>query len=162
MPGSRTGAIKVGVRASAASGGLARRRTGAIRIGLLVAGSSPAWAGRARRTRSNNWMLRADEMWIDPKTGRPSPRLFQLLHEICENRLGGVDGMTIPQVSTSVTQTQAEVVATTTYTAAVAAYAEGVAATATATAEVTQSNSLSGSTSIPEVPEAPTRGTYAP
>lgn len=102
-------------------------------------------------------MLRADEAWIDPKTGRPTPRLFQLLHEICENRLGGVNGQTIPSVATSVVETQAEVVATTTYAQSVAAYAQGVAATATATAQVAQNNSLTGASSIPEAPEPPER-----
>lgn len=157
MPGSRTGSIKIGVRASAAVGGSARQRTGAIRFGILVAGSSPAWAGRATRNRSKNWMLRADEAWIDPKTGRPTPRLFQLLHEICENRLGGVDGQTIPAVATSVAQTQTEVIATVAYTQNVASYAQGIAATATATAEVAQSNSLTGAGSIPPTPEPPAR-----
>lgn len=100
-------------------------------------------------------MLRADEAWFDPNTGRPTSRFFQFMHEIAENRLGGVDGYTIPQVSTSVTQTQTEVIATATYAQSVSAYAQGVAATATATAQVAQSNSLSGATSIPETPEPP-------
>src|SRR5688500_15375182 len=106
--------IKVGLRCSSGPG-YARARTCYTRVGFLAAATSPSWAGRAARRRSKNWMLRADEAWIDPKTGRPTPRLFQLLHEICENRLGGVDGQTIPAVATSVTQTQAEVVATSTY-----------------------------------------------
>jgi hypothetical protein len=151
---ARTAAIKVGLRASAASSS-ARQRTGAIRIGLLVAASSPAWAGRARQARSYNWMLRADEMWIDPKTGRPSPRLFQLLREICENRLGGIDGASIPTVQTTVTQTQAEVVATSTYARNVSIYAQGIAAAVDATTEVARNNALTGADGIPGTPEPP-------
>lgn len=151
---ARTGVIGLGVRASAAMSS-PRQRTGAIRIGLLVAASSPPWAGRARQARSSNWMLRADVAWFDPRTGRPTPAFFQLMHEITENRLGGVNGASIPTVQSVVTQTQAEVVNTSTYARNIAVYAQGIAASVDATTEVARNNALAGADGIPGTPEPP-------
>lgn len=151
---ARTAALTIGLRASAAAGS-SKQRTGHIRFGILVAGSSPAWAGRAGRRQKVDWLPPAHIPWIDPKTGIPTKVFFQFIREIAEVRLGGVNGTTVPQVETTVTQTQSEVIATQSYATAVGAYAQGVAATATATAQVAQSNSLSGSESIPDTPEPP-------
>lgn len=151
---ARTASTSVGLRAGAGSG-YGRSRSCVTRIGLLVAATSPAWAGRARQARSNNWMLRADEQWFDPKTGRPSPRFFQFMFEIAQNRLGGVNGASIPTVQTSVAQTQAEVVNTSSYARSVAVYAQGIAAAVDATTEVAQNNALTGADGIPGTPEPP-------
>ena len=150
----RTASTSVGLRAGAGSG-YGRARSCASRIGLLVAAPSPAWAGRARQARSNNWMLRADEQWFDPKTGRPMPRFYQFIREIAENRLGGVNGSSIPAVQATVAQTQAEVVSTSTYARNVAVYAQGIAAAVDATTEVARNNALTGADGIPGTPEPP-------
>lgn len=151
---ARTGAISVGLRASTVMR-VPKQRAGAIRIGLMSAASSPAWAGRARQARSGNWMLRADEAWFDPATGRPTPRFFQFMHEIAENRLGGINGQSVNTVASTVSSTQAEVVAAVTYTQSVSAYAQGIAATAEATQQVSEANSLAGASEIPDVPIPP-------
>lgn len=151
---ARTASTSVGLRAGAGSG-YGRSRSCVTRIGLLVAATSPAWAGRARQARSSNWMLRADEQWFDPKTGRPSPRFYQFIREIAENRLGGIDGASIPTVQTTVTQTQAEVVATSTFARNVSIYAQGIAAAVDATTEVARNNALTGADGIPGTPEPP-------
>lgn len=150
----RSGAISIGLRAAASSLN-SRSRTGAIRFGILVAGSSPAWAGRAGNRAKVDWLPPAHIAWFDPQTGRPTPVFFQFIREIAEVRLGGVNGTTVPQVQTTVAQTQTEVIATQSYATQVGAYAQGVAATATATAQVAQNNSLSGAGSIPEAPDPP-------
>jgi hypothetical protein len=151
---ARAGALSIGLRAAALSLN-SRSRTGAIRFGILVAGTSPAWAGRAGNRPKVDWLPPAHISWFDPQTGRPNPVFFQFIREIAEVRLGGVNGTTVPQVQTTVAQTQAEVVATQSYATAVGTYAQGVAATATATAQVAQSNSLTGAGSIPPAPEPP-------
>lgn len=151
---ARTASTSVGLRASAGAG-YGRARSCASRVGLLVAASSPPWAGRARQVRSNNWMLRPDEAWFDPRTGRPSPRFFQFIREIAENRLGGVNGASIPTVQTTVAQTQTEVVNTSTYARSVATYALGIAASVDATTEVARNNALTGADGIPGTPEPP-------
>lgn len=151
---ARTCSTTVGLRASSGPG-YARARTCATRLGLLAAASSPPWAGRARQVRSNNWMLRADEQWFDPKTGRPMPRFYQFIREIAENRLGGVNGASLPAVQTTVAQTQTEVVSTSTYARNVAVYAQGIAAAVDATTEVARNNALTGADGIPGTPEPP-------
>lgn len=130
--------------------------TGAIRVGAIVAATSPSWAGRARGARGEaNWLPRPDESWFDPRTGRPSPRFYQFMREIAETRLGGVNGSTVTEVATSVSNTQTDVAAAITYSQSVASYAQGVAATANATAEVAQNSGLSGASSIPPPPDPP-------
>lgn len=102
--------------------------------------------------RTRDWLLRADEIWIDPKTGRPSRRFFQLMREICETRLGGVNGRTVPQVIEDVATTQTEVAVTVNYATRLGEYTETIAATANATAEVLQTNGEPGAEDIPESP----------
>lgn len=157
---SATGSIKVGLRAAVYSASPGRG-SGVIRFGILVAGSSPAWAGRAGNRAKVDWLPPAHIAWFDPKTGRPTPVFFQFIREIAEVRLGGVNGTTVPQVQTTVTQTQSEVIATQSYAAQVGTYAQGVAATATATAQVAQNNSLTGAGSIPSIPDPPPTGGHA-
>jgi len=125
--------------------------------GINSAAARVAWAGSRSPRKTLDWLPRADEVWFDPKTGRPTRRFYQFMREIAEERLGGVQGATVPQVQTSVINTQAEVAATTTYATQVGQYAQGVAATVAATAEVAQDAGLSGAETIPEVPTAPTR-----
>lgn len=123
--------------------------------GINSAASRVAWAGSATPRRTIDWMPRADEVWFDPNTGRPTRRFYQFMHEIAEQRLGGVQGRTVPQVVQDVTSTQSAVVATTNYATQVGQYAASVAAVAVATAEVAQDSGLSGADSIPEVPPTP-------
>jgi len=150
----RSGAIGIGLRAAAVSLN-SRSRTGAIRLGILVAGTSPAWAGRAANREKVDWLPPAHIPWFDPKTGIPTKVFYQFIREIAETRLGGINGTTVPQVQTTVTQTQSEVIATQSYAVSVGSYAQGIAATATATAQVAVSNGLSGSGSIPSTPIPP-------
>jgi hypothetical protein len=155
----RSGAIGIGLRAAASS--LNRRsRTGHIRIGILVAGTSPAWAGRASNRTRVPWLppIHVAPVLSDGKGGyRWNPDVYKALQWVFEEALGGINAPTLPEVRTTVTQTQTEVIATQSYATAVGAYAQGVAATATATAQVAQSNSLAGATSIPDAPEPPER-----
>lgn len=147
-----TGVISIGVRTTtySASPGYG---SGVIRLGVLVAASSPDWSSRAGRRERVDWLPPPHMAWIDPQTGRPTPQFYRFMHEMAENRLGGVAGSTLPAVSTAVTETRVDVANTTTQLNAVATYAEGVAATASALTEVAENNSLSGATSVPAVPD---------
>ena len=126
------------------------------RCGTASAASRVAWAGSREKRESADWMPRADEVWIDLKTGRPTRRLFQFVAEM-ERRMGGINGASIPQVQQDVTNTQSAVVSTTNFAAQVSQYAQGVAATVQATAQVAVDGGLAGAETIPEVPTAPTR-----
>lgn len=128
--------------------------------GLASATTRVTWAGTRARRESVDWLPRADEMWFDVKTGRPTRRFFQFMREVAENRLGGPQGQTVPQVATSVASTQTAVVEVASFSQRVGQYAQGVAATVRATVEVAQTEGLAGAESIPETPSTPP--TYEP
>lgn len=124
-------------------------------VGFNSAASRVAWAGTSSPRKTLDWLPRADEVWFDPKTGRPTRRFYQFMREVAEERLGGVQGKSVPQVATDVVNTQAEVAATVTYATQVGQYAQGIAATASATAAVAKDEGLSGAESIPDIPPNP-------
>lgn len=128
--------------------------------GVGVAATRVTWAGSAARRESVDWLPRADEMWFDARTGRPTRRFYQFMREVAENRLGGPQGQTVPQVATSVASTQTAVVEAVSFAQQVGQYAQGVAATVQATVEVAQTEGLAGAESIPETPSTPP--TYEP
>ena len=131
-------------------------------LGLVSAASKVPWGGSEGSRRLEDWLPRIDEKPIDPRTGLFTRRWYNYFRMIGE-RLGGVQGASIPQVVQSVEQTQAQAATTTAYAAQVGAYAQGIAASVTAVTEVAQTNDLSGSTSIPTVPQAPPPpGPYEP
>lgn len=82
--------------------------------------------------------------------------------ELAENRMGGVNGTTLPAIQTVSSLTQAQVLQTTQSVAETIAYARGVGETAAALAEVARDNALSGSGSVPAVPEPPPPPYYEP
>jgi len=122
-------------------------------VGFNSAASRVAWAGSTARRERVEWMPRADEPWFDPKTGRPTRRFYQFMHEIAEQRLGGVNGRTVPQVADDLTTTQGTVTATVNFATQAVQYSESVAATANATAEVLQANGEPGADTIPPAEE---------
>lgn len=125
------------------------------RSGVNSAASRVPWAGSSTPVARADWLPRADEQWFDPKTGRPTRRFYQFMREVAEERLGGVRGKSVPQVSQDVDTTRTAVVATTSYATQVGQYAASVAASADATAQVAKASSLPGWETIPEVPRDP-------
>src|SRR5690606_40068919 len=95
--------------------------------GINSAAARVAWAGTRSPRKVNDWLPRADEVWFDPKTGRPTRRFYQFMREVAEVRLGGVQGTTGTQVQDAVTSTQAEGVATSPLATQVNQYAQGAA-----------------------------------
>jgi hypothetical protein len=126
------------------------------RFGIATTASPVAWAGGGGSRNVVDWIPRIDEAVIDERTGRFNPRWYNYLRALGD-RLGGVQGPSIPQIQSTVTATQSQVAETLNYSVQVADYATQVAATATATAEVASNNSLSGSGSIPPTGSPPNR-----
>jgi len=148
-------AISVGFRSSAEPG-TTNSVSCATVAGFASASAPVAWAGKDASRKVSDWLPRIDEKVIDPRTGFFTTRWYNYLREVGE-RLGGVQGPSIVQVQTSVSDTQAQVAEVTNYAVQVSDYAQGVAATSAATAEVAQTNGLSGASSIPPAPSPPTR-----
>jgi hypothetical protein len=125
--------------------------------GVNSASSRTAWAGARAPRKSGDWLPRPDEVWVDQKTGRPTPRFFQFVREIAEVRLGGVQGKSVPEVHADVVQTQATATATVSYATQLGQYTQGVAATAAATLLLLMDNDEPAAEPVPpppaEVPE---------
>lgn len=128
------------------------------RVGIASAASSVAWAGGGSRRNFVDWLPKLSEPFGVIRDNKVflTERAWNFLRELSD-RVGGVNGASIPQVQQAVTDTQTQVASTLNYAVAVADYAGSIEATASATAQVTQSAGLSGSGSIPEPAERPTR-----
>lgn len=152
--------IKVGFRSSAEPG-TTNSQSCAIRVGLAVAAAPVSWSGNEASRSVVDWLLRIDEPFGEVRGNKVflTRRAWNLLREICD-RLGGVQGPSMAQVVTSVTETQVQVAANTSYVDSAVAYTASVAATAEAAAEVAQSNGLSGAGSIPPPSPPPSRPNY--
>lgn len=146
-------AISVGFRSSAEPG--TTNSVGCVTVvGFASAASPVAWAGREGSRKVSDWLPRIDERLLDPRTNCMTTRWYNFFRELGE-RVGGVQGASIPQVVQNLVTTQGQVANVTNYAIQVADYAQGIGATATATAQVAQSNGLGGAGSIPEIGEPP-------
>jgi hypothetical protein len=128
------------------------------RVGIASAASSVAWAGGGSRRKFVDWLPKLSEP-IGVARGEKvylTEQMWNFLRELSD-RVGGVNGASIPQVQSTVAATQAQVAETTNYAVQVSDYATQVAATASATAQVAANNSLSGSGSIPSTGSPPNR-----
>lgn len=132
-----------------------RGRDVLVSTGVGLGLGSVPWSGSRANRRSNRWLPRADIPWFDPRTGKPTPAFAAFMVELAENRMGGIDGATLPEVQVDTRATRAQAVAAAGIATDVNAYARGIAATVTTTAQVAQTAALPGSTAIPPVPDPP-------
>ena len=80
-----------------------------------------------------------------------SPDWFRFLHDLFEERLGGAQGDSIPDISTAVVSTRDQAIAATNGVSSVTQQVNANAQTLAATVQVAQNNSLTGATQIPPV-----------
>lgn len=76
---------------------------------------------------------------------------FRFLHDMFEQRLGGTQGDSIPDLSTTVISTRTQAIAATNGVAAVSQQVDANAQSLAATVQVAQNNSLAGAKQIPPV-----------
>lgn len=149
---SATCEIALGFRSSAEPG-TTNSQTCVIRVGFAVSATPVNWAGNEGSRDVSDWLPPMTQPVLDPRTNRftkPWWNYFRVLGE----RLGGIQGATVPQVVQTIVETQGQVAANTAYVDSSVAYTASVAATAAAAAEVAATNGLSGAGSIPP-PSAP-------
>lgn len=153
-------ATSIGFRSSAEPG-TTNSVSCATLVGFASAAAPVAWAGSEGSRNVVDWLPRIDEPLATVRNGRVyiNVRWYNLLRELCD-RVGGIQGQSIPQVVASVQETQVQVAANTAYTDSAVAFTNSVAATATATAQVAQNSGLSGSGSIPPPSPPPNRPNY--
>jgi len=82
---------------------------------------------------------------------RINPDWYRFLHDLFEQRLGGVQGDSIPDLSNTVVDTRAQAITAVNGVSAVSQQVDANAQTLAATVQVAQNNSLTGSTQIPPV-----------
>lgn len=82
---------------------------------------------------------------------RINPDWFRFLHDQFEQRLGGTQGDSIPDLSSTVVDTRAQAIDAVTGVAAVTQQVNANAQALAATVQVAQNNSLAGSSQIPPV-----------
>lgn len=128
------------------------------RVGIASAATSVAWAGGGGLRSVVDWLPRFDEAFATVRGDKVylTKRAWNYLRELGD-RVGGVQGPSIPQIQSTVTATQAQVAETTNYAIQVSDYATQIASTASTTAEVTQTAALPGSGSIPPPGSPPNR-----
>lgn len=76
--------------------------------GSEMAAANVAWGGSTAKRSRVNWIPGAHVPVLDAK-GRMSQPWYRFFHEIAENRLGGIDAPTVPEVVSTSEQTQAQV-----------------------------------------------------
>lgn len=128
------------------------------RVGIASAASSVAWAGGGGSRNVVDWLPRIDEPFAVIRGDKAflTARAWNYLRELGE-RMGGVQGPSIPQVVATQTQVQTQVAETLNYAVQVSDYATQIASTSTATAEVASNNGLTGAGSIPPTGSPPSR-----
>lgn len=151
----------VAIRAGG-SAATSRARSAVLSVGVGLGIGTLPWNTSTAKRSANKWLPRTDIPWFDPRTGRPTPIFAAFMVELAENRLGGTQGQSVTQISTTVTQTQAQVVETTNYASQAVQFTRGVAASVDAVTQVAKTNNLSGADTIPPTPpppSAPSAGT---
>lgn len=131
-----------------------------VSTGVGAAFGNVPWNTSSARREKVPWLPPA-HVPVVQQNGLMNPAWYRALHEVFENRLGGVQGATVTQVQTTVTQTQSQVVATTAAVTDLGAYTRSIDATATALRQVAVDNALSGASTVP-APSDPPAGTIEP
>ncbi len=83
------------------------------------------------------------------------PNWWRFLHDLFEQRLGGSQGDSIPDLTTTVVDTRTQAIAAVTGVSAVSQQVNANAQTLAATVQVAQTNSLTGASQIPPVIYSP-------
>lgn len=83
------------------------------------------------------------------------PNWWRFLHDLFEQRLGGSQGDSIPDLTTTVVDTRTQAIAAVTGVSAISQQVNANAQTLAATVQVAQTNSLTGASQIPPVIYSP-------
>jgi hypothetical protein len=135
-------------------------RTVEFSAGVGLALGSVPWNTSNAKRQKVPWLPNANVKFLNPD-GTVSRTWYLALHELFENRMGGVQGQSVAQVATTVTQTQTLVTAATGKVAETIAYARSIDDRASALVQVATDNALTGTSSVPP-PSTPPSGTIEP
>lgn len=136
---SRSSAFKARSYAAATVGGVGSA-TGIV-----------AWAGSSTKRTRIDWIPTASTpITLDGKT--MNPVWYRAFYEVFNNRLGGLNAQTIPQIITAQTQTQDQVLSVQSGVISVGGQVSAITGAVNAGTQVAQSSGLSGASQIPILP----------
>ena len=120
-------------------------------IGVIsVAGRVP-WAGSNAKPREVNWLPKANTpISLDGKT--MNPVWYRAFHEIFENRLGGINAETVPQVAVKQDQVNSYLVDVQAGVVGMGVQVSAITDTVNTQTEIAQTNDLSGADQISKLP----------
>ena len=120
-------------------------------VGIIsVAGRVP-WVGSPAKPREVNWLPKANTpISLDGKTMNPA--WYRAFHEIFENRLGGINAETVPQVAVKQDQVNAYLVDVQSGVTSMGVQVSTITDVVNIQTEVAQTNNLAGSNQVPIVP----------
>lgn len=125
--------------------------TCSTKAGPLVAAGRVAWAGTSALRSRVNWLPAANvPLSLDGKL--INPVWYRALQEVFENRLGGINAKTVPEVVSTTEQTQSQVLSVQTGVQSIGTQVVAITDAVNTTTQVAQNNNLSGSTQIPRLP----------
>jgi hypothetical protein len=119
--------------------------------GAEMAAANVAWGGSTAKRARVNWLPGAHVPVLDG-SGRMSPPWYRFFQEIAENRLGGIDAPTVPEVVTTTVQTQSQVIGVQTGIQSMGQQVSAITDTVNTQTQVAQNSNLSGSSQIPRLP----------
>lgn len=119
--------------------------------GVNSATSRVAWGGSAAKRSRVNWIPGAHVPVLDA-AGRMSQPWYRFFQEIAENRLGGIEAATLPQVVTVQAQTQTQVIDVQAGVTSVGQQVSAVTDVVNTATQVAVDSGLSGATQIPVLP----------
>lgn len=129
-------------------------RTVEFSTGVGLALGSVPWNTSNASRQKVPWLPPATVKFLNPD-GTVTRTWYLALHELFENRMGGVQGQSVAQVATTVTQTKAQVTAATSKVVETIAYARSIDSRASALVQVATDNALTGTSSVPPASTPP-------
>lgn len=145
---SNTFAVSTGAGATTANGAVAANFFG---VTSGVAFSSITAPGSVSGIVSRRWLPDNNVPIADPKTGLPNAAWYRFFDEISANRLGGIDGPTIAQVSSVASSASDTVAAVASVQSAIVQVVNTNAAATIAQTQVLVASDADGSAQIPPV-----------
>jgi len=120
-------------------------------IGVIsVAGRVP-WIGSVAKPKDVNWLPKANTpISLDGKT--MNPVWYRAFHEVFENRLGGINAESVPQVAVKQDQVNAYLVDVQAGVIGMGVQVSAITGVVNTQTEVAQTNNLAGSSQISKLP----------
>lgn len=138
--------------ASAAQPYKVRAFSAATVAGVYSLAGNVAWGGSQIRRKAISWLPPATTPLSLDGGKTMNPVWFRALHELFENRLGGIDAPTVPEVVTTAKQTQTQVLTVQKGVQSVGSQVTAITNAVNTQTQVAKESSLAGSDQLQTLP----------